>query len=253
MPTTLTTRYRYPKLALAAEPKGAHETTTPRFTLIELLVAMAVIAVLLGLLLAAIQRVRESASRLRCANNLKQIGLALQNYHAARGTFPPGIVTGKSAGEPYAGMTWLVRLLPHLEQESLWNATVAAYRQSLNPYRDPPHVGLATPMALFSCPSDGRAEFAQDTHDDYRVALTNYLGVNGTEGEARDGVLLPDRTVPLTEVTDGTSNTLAVGERPPSPDFWYGWWYSGAGHRGDGVADYLLGVRERNFGGRFVW
>jgi prepilin-type processing-associated H-X9-DG protein len=219
--------------------------------LIELLVVIAVIGVLLGLLLPAVQRVRAAADRIQCANNLKQIGLALHNYHDAHSVLPPG-VTSERRGEPFPRTTWLTRLLPYLEQEPLWRATIAAYAYQPWPYLNPPHVGFGTPIRVFACPADSRTLEAQDTHQGLRPALTSYVGVLGTAYERTDGVLFRDSRVRLTDITDGTTSTLMVGERPPSADLWYGWWYAGYGQAGTGSADMLLGVRERNFGGGYV-
>src|SRR5258707_3617923 len=93
------------------------------FTLIELVVVSAIIAILIGLLLPAVQKTREAAARIQCANNLKQLGLALHNYHDSNDVFPPGV----SSKSPAFRMTWLARLLPYIEQEPLWRATEAAY------------------------------------------------------------------------------------------------------------------------------
>jgi prepilin-type processing-associated H-X9-DG protein/prepilin-type N-terminal cleavage/methylation domain-containing protein len=213
------------------------------FTLIELLVVIAIIASLLGLLLPAVQKSRMAAARTSCINNLKQIGLALHNYHDTNGSLPPGI-TPPLKGEPFPHMGWLARVLPFIEQQPLWNLTLIAYEEAAsNPY-GLPHYGFMTPIRLFSCPADGRADGNHPTHDIFRVALTDYLGVLGTNYTIDDGVLYWGSHTRLTGITDGTSNTLLVGERPPSPDFWYGWWYAAEGQENSGSGDTVLGVRE---------
>jgi prepilin-type N-terminal cleavage/methylation domain-containing protein len=221
------------------------------FSLIELLVVIALLGVLLGLLLPAVQKVRAAAARIQCTNNLKQIGLALHNYHDTNSALPPGVTSSRS-GDPYRRMAWLTRLLPFLEHDPLWRATVAAYQHERRPFTDPPHVGFGTPVRLFSCPADGRTSEPQVTHRNRRPALTSYVGVLGTAYDQTDGVLFLDSGVRLTDIADGTSNTVMAGERPPSADFWYGWWYAGVGQAGTGSADMLLGARERNWRGPYV-
>jgi prepilin-type processing-associated H-X9-DG protein len=219
--------------------------------LIELLVVLAITAVLFGLLLPAVQKVRAAAARVQCANNLRQLGLALHQYHDAGGTLPPGVAS-RQPGEPFPRMTWLARLLPYVEQDQLWQATVAAYDATATPYRDPPHLGFGMPMPVFSCPADPRTLQPQATHRGRRPALTSYVGVLGMAYRDTGGVLFRNSRVRLADITDGTSNTVIAGERPPSADFWYGWWYAGYGQAGTGSGDMLLGVRERNFGGPYV-
>src|SRR5947209_3502960 len=103
-------------------------------TLIEILVALAIIAVLAGLLLPAVQRVREAASRSKCQYNLKQIGLALQQYHDVNRAFPIGHAVDR-ADEPYPLMGWQARILPYIEQEALWQKAQMDYALNRRPFR----------------------------------------------------------------------------------------------------------------------
>lgn len=213
------------------------------FTLVEVLVVIAIIAVLIGLLLPAVQKVRAAAARAGCQNNLKQIALAAHNMESAAGAFPPGL--GKrGAGERYPFLGWLGRLLPYVEQPALWATVEDAYADqgnAPNPFI-PPHVGIRTPLAVYACPADARQRDAHSTRMGYFVAVTGYLGVAGQNDALNDGVLYLGSQVRVTDILDGTSNTLLAGERPPSPDYWYGWWYAS----GPGIGDTVLGVRNRN-------
>ena len=213
----------------------------------EVLVAIAVAAVLLGLLLAAVQKVRATAARAACQNNLKQVALGIQNSASATKALPAGLATTDPA-ELYPRLGWLGRLLPHVEQGPLWQESVAAYATRRDaPYR-PPHVGIRTPVAVYACPADERQTKAWGTHRKLTVAVSGYLGVLGTDVAAKDGVLYRGSATRLADVTDGTSNTLLAGERPPSPDFWRGWWYASGSPTGSG--DTILGVREQTGGSR---
>lgn len=216
------------------------------FTLIELLVVIAIIGVVIGLLLPAVQRARDAAARVQCANNLRQIGLATHHYHDVERAFPVGM-RWRGGQDPHRMMSWLTALLPYLERQNLWKVTQEAYRQSPHPLVNPPHVGLSTVVLTFVCPSDGRAHQVQVAQrENIRVALTCYLGVAGKDALTRDGVFFRDSQVRQAQLTDGTSQTLLAGERPPSADFQYGWWYAGAGQLFTGSADMLLGVEETN-------
>lgn len=209
------------------------------FTLIELLVVLAIIALLIGLLMAAVQRVRTRAAAVQCMNNLKQIALALQSYHDTHGGFPPGC-RGERSPQPY--MSWMTRLLPNLEQAALWDDALKAFAAAPF-FEDPPHLEiLRRPLDNFLCPLELRrsAEFPQFT-----VGHTSYLGVSGRSESVFDGVLFLDSKIRLADVTDGSSTTLIIGERPPSRDGRFGWWYAGWGINKSGTADLFLGVRER--------
>jgi prepilin-type N-terminal cleavage/methylation domain-containing protein/prepilin-type processing-associated H-X9-DG protein len=228
------------------------------FTLIELLVVIAIIAILIGLLLPAVQRVRDAAARLRCTNNLKQIGLALHNYHGVYERFPPAIeeTHAPAPRHRYQWLSWLTRILPYIEQDALHRNMEAAYESQgakRDPFRNPPHVGLATIMPVYKCAADGR-QYQVAYAQGLTVALTGYLGVNGTNLRSLDGMLFWNDSVRIADVTDGTSNTLFAGERPPSRDLVFGWWYAGAGQwdysfgpiRNTGSSDVTLGTEEIN-------
>jgi len=214
------------------------------FTLIELLVVIAIIGVLIALLLPAVQQVRAAAMRAECLNNLKQIGLAAHQYHNTRGSFPAGM---QFQNNKALFSSWLTQLLPYIEQDNLWAVTRSAYQQSPSPFKNPPHVGLATVIPIFVCPMDGRAERPQIAQkDQFPVAFTCYLGVEGKDVYSQDGVFFKDSNIRMGDITDGTSQTLLAGERPPSTDFQYGWWYAGIGQKYTGSADMILGVQEQN-------
>lgn len=212
------------------------------FTFIELLVVIAIIGVLLGLLLSAVQRVRYSAYRTECINNLRQMGLALHGYHDAHGSLPPGC-SYRDGLDPYPHMSWQTRILPFLEQQALWEQAQKAFAEDRWFENVPPHFGFVTFVRLYFCPADARS-FASDGF--LRAAPTSYLGNEGIDLYTRNGVLYLDSQVSIADVTDGTSNTLAVGERPPSAQRNFGWWYAGWGQDKGGSGDSVLGARERN-------
>ncbi len=225
----------------------ARRVSQSAFTLIELRVVIAIVAILIGLLLAAVQNVRAAAARLKCQNNVKQLALALHLHHDARHVFPPGHRSILQRDRmPFSG--WAVSILPFIEQPALPQMAGDAYRAELIPFPPSSHAGLSTVAPLFLCPTDGRiitAQVSQRTNT--LAAFTSYLGVAGRDAvKARDGMLYQDSATRLTDVPDGTSNTLVLGERPPSHDFQFGWWYAGTGQRLTGSADLVLGAREPN-------
>jgi prepilin-type N-terminal cleavage/methylation domain-containing protein/prepilin-type processing-associated H-X9-DG protein len=219
------------------------------FSLFELLVVIAIIGVLIAMLFPAVHAVREAGRRTVCSNNVRQLALGLMNYESSHGQLPiglktfEGLGTGGPAANRFYGMSWITRILPFIEQNGMWENAVEDYRYSPNPFRS--HRGMQTVLPAVACPSDPNSGQVQWTHQGYLVACTNYLGVHGTNFQTRDGVFTYDLPIRLAEIGDGQSNTLLIGERPPSTDFWYGWWYAtGSGSQSTG--DVTLGVAELN-------
>jgi prepilin-type N-terminal cleavage/methylation domain-containing protein/prepilin-type processing-associated H-X9-DG protein len=232
---------------LMEDPVMVRRLRSPAFTLIELLVVIGILGLLMAVILPAVQYCRASAARASCANNLKQIGLALHSYHDTAQILPPGM-SYNPPDEHYPFMSWQARLLPYVEQQGLWDVTVKAYATGIDFREVPPHVGFVTVMPVFACPADGRT-LGLGKYGDHVVAFTDYLGVEGINSSRVDGVLFLNSRIRFADVTDGTSQTLAVGERPPSADGIYGWWYGGMGQALDGSTDSVLGVREKCYNG----
>ncbi|HEY8504568.1 MAG TPA: DUF1559 domain-containing protein [Gemmataceae bacterium] len=230
----------------------------PAFTLVELLVVIAIIAILIGLLLPAVQKVREAAARTRCISQLKQIGLALHGYHDDFGRFPPAHVISEAQSPSFGRppppderwfFAWSLRIAPYIEQGNVYRQVDWAawpwwqYQQGAP--ADGEHTLNGVPVKLYQCPSDTRSDLVAYFQGN-RVALTGYLGVSGTDQFAFDGVLHVNSTVNIQGIRDGTSNTLLVGERPPSSDLVYGWWFAGSGPEPRfGTTDVVLGVNEK--------
>jgi len=230
------------------------------FTLIELLVVIAIIALLIGLLMPAVQKLREGASRAQCMNNMKQIGLALHSHQSSYGGLPPGIVTPQAptfAPTWDSYWSWMGKILPFVEQQQV--SDQAKTYASTNPFSNSsafinPVAGL--PMKIYTCPQDPRGVLVTAPYGapyNHPFGLTMYLGNCGTNGGTADGVLYENSKVRLTDITDGTSNTIMVGERPPSANLDWGWWFAGAGWPDPacgyqrGVGDVVLGSRETGY------
>ena len=197
------------------------------FTLIETLVVIAIIALLIGLLLPAVQSIRATAARVQCQNKLKQIALAAHNYESARGELPSATIPPP---DPLQGLTFHVALLPYLEQDAI-------YRQAQDDCRNYPrtyliHAGMRTLVKAYQCPAADRQHYLHRTSVADAAALTGYLGVSGLGidlyvGYKGSGVICYGSATQMTEITDGTANTLMFGERPPTPDYLCSWWYTG--------------------------
>jgi prepilin-type N-terminal cleavage/methylation domain-containing protein len=199
------------------------------FTLIELLVVIAIIAVLIALLLPAVQSAREAARRAQCTNNLKQIGIALHNYHDALGAFPPGWISrpGPNGDNAGPGWGWATMTLAFSEQSPLYGAINVNLPIELPDNQTARLAGLN----LFTCPTDAYFQSSFTVVDATTssaalggpicsVASSNYVGAFGT-GDPSDipgrdfgnGSFFRNKSIGLRDYLDGTSNTIAVGKR----------------------------------------
>lgn len=221
-----------------------HRCCRTAFSLLELLVVIAILAILIALTASGVQNVRASAARLDCQNRMRQLALALHQYAQTHRSLPPGCQSeDPKNAQPFMG--WHVRIFPELEHNALSEEALTAFRQERDFRKNPPHRLAELAHPPFGCPSDSRTLSAQKVTSLTR-GLTSYLGVNGTRASREDGVLYLDSAVTLGGIRDGTSNTLMIGERPPSADMVFGWWYAGWGQDKNGEGDMHIGTRVRN-------
>lgn len=240
----------------------ARFTRRSAFTLIELLVVIAIIAILIGLLLPAVQKIREAANRMKCSNNLKQLALAVHNYHDTNGEIPyngaKGLGGANCCGAGAPRWSWIARCLPYIEQDNLFRQLNVSDTTNLNANATV-IAALSSKINTLICPSDNSQTPSTNRAnlEGMSIGITNYKGVAGGNwgnGEARwrwgtpngpftspvgtsdhSGVLNGNgiffrtdylRPMTLSGITDGTSNTFMVGEDIPSMNTHCSWPYS---------------------------
>jgi prepilin-type processing-associated H-X9-DG protein len=194
----------------------------PAFTIFELLVSIAIIAILIGLLLPAVQKIREAANRCTCQSSMKQLAMAVHAYHDQFSYFPParddpGFFTDRRG--------WMWRLLPFIDQKDLQDYTLDDVSFMV-------FSGNAIPLLL--CPSDPRDLVTGFSGTSWAetgtFGMTSYCGVVGTtmncDATPTNGAFDTSlaKGIRLLDVRDGASTTLMIGERPPSPELYWGWW-----------------------------
>jgi len=203
-------------------------------TFVELLVTLAIVAVTAALSIVAVQRVRNSASRAHCANNMRQLAISVLHFESLRHKIPEG------CGYPFlnsrrdllwqGGVSWQTSVLPFIEQDSTWELAWQAQLEDPSTDISPKHgVVMEKVIPTFYCPTE-RKRIGYNVVNKMRWGITSYFGVAGTDKSRNDGMFHKNVTVRLADVSDGTSNTLLIGERPAGPEGLFSAWYASWGN-----------------------
>jgi prepilin-type N-terminal cleavage/methylation domain-containing protein/prepilin-type processing-associated H-X9-DG protein len=194
------------------------------FTLVELLVVIAIIGVLVALLLPAVQAAREAARRSTCLNQVKQLGLGLQNYVSTKQVFPPGTWDPPELeiAFPFSGYPWATLILPYLEQNNIYTLVdVSEPGYSWPTLRGPPdHIfALKQELQIYRCPSSDHSSIYNyapgSGYDSNEIGVLEYVGIAGSDRigfPSGEGVLYQDSKTGFNDIEDGSSNTMVVGE-----------------------------------------
>ncbi len=235
------------------------------FTLIELLVVIAIIAILIALLLPAVQQAREAARRSTCKNNLKQIGLALHNYHDTHRVFPPGWVSRDTNGDASNLLAWGYFILPFMDQAPLYKSINPNIRwiegSNSSGFSGVTSVvpAATTKIPAFSCPSDTQGLTNLEYGPNFRIGKSNYVcsyspgawNATSSTGSASGawGPFQRNSNVRMRDFDDGTSNTFLIGERNSKTSqaaFWIGTTKEGTGTNRNGYWPFVSAL-TRNF------
>jgi prepilin-type processing-associated H-X9-DG protein len=200
--------------------------------MIELLVVLAIFGLLLALILTSVQKVRNSASRVNCQNNLRNIGLALQSYHDKNGQLPPKKSISRS--DPNKKLGWMTLILLEMGEAAAYDSAVAACANDSLAYENPPHTMIEYVVRSYVCPEDTRLFVPHQSPRGFHASFTSYIGsagavISGQPPRYLHGVLggFEDSGIRLNEIRDGLSNTSMLFERPPPDTYQAGLWYTG--------------------------
>ena len=215
-------------------PRRTPAPSRRAFTLIELLVVIAIIAILIALLLPAVQQAREAARRSTCKNNMKQIGLALHNYHDVYTKFPLGAGPAEGSSSSYGHGNWKYRILPYIDQATMFNTSTVGVSWSSSTASANTALWAAFRVPVYHCPSSAAPEREKNSGSGIESESHDYVGIMGANPDPlgrtnvsfsassygslfNTGMLLGGECKAMRDCTDGTSNTMIVGEQSGNP------------------------------------